>query len=148
MWDLTIHLLRAPTSSTLMDFPALGRSFHTIIRNVIPPLQLMWDLTIHLLRAPTSSISLVPLSNRCGISQFSPLQSPTSLLTLVPLFNQYGISQFFSLRSSASTVYSPLQSMWDLTINPLLGLSVLAGTPADVCLYTIVTAQAQAQAHR
>ena len=62
----------------------IGRGFHTLIDVVsyIPP--------------PSSSMSspaLVPLSNRCGISQSTPFQSPTFSLTLVPLSNRCVITQ-------------------------------------------------------
>ena len=39
------------------------------------PLQSMWDLTIHPIQGSASSLALVPLSNRCGISQFAPFRA-------------------------------------------------------------------------
>ena len=56
----------------------------------------MWDLTIHPLRGSTSSLTFIPLSNQCGISQSHPPSGSNVL---------------------AGTC-SSLQSMWDLIIHP------------------------------
>ena len=80
--------------------------FSTDVRSHNPPflgpnsslrshIQLMWDLTIYLLESPT--LHFVPLSNRCGISQSTPLEGPT--LHFVPLSNLCGISQSTPLRA-------------------------------------------------
>ena len=74
----------------------LGGGFYTLIRNAsfssptdvgshnLPPfraqhsywhcspIQSTWDLTIHTLRGSVSSLTLVLLSNRCGISKSTP----------------------------------------------------------------------------
>ena len=120
MWDLTIHPPSRPS----------------VLTGTSSPLKLMWDLTINPLWGLVSSFALVPLSNRCEISQSTPLRDSSSLLALVLLSNWYGISQSTPFRVSVlATAGFSLQSMWDPTIHPSLELNVLAGIPPSVLLW-------------
>ena len=111
------------------------------------PPQLMWDLTIHILREPTSLLALVSLSNRCGISQSTPLRGPTSSLALVPLSNRCGISQSTPLRGLASSLaLVPLSNRYRISQStPLQGpASLMAHHPVS----TTLRSSASSLAHR
>ena len=109
MWDLTIHPthrlvstsfhnnpnpslvdivrfdpLRIVVNLTILKTRLLGRGFHTLIKNVRFPLQPMWGFTIYSLRGLAYLLTLVPLSNRCGISQ-STLHTARCLLPFITI---------------------------------------------------------------
>ena len=87
------------------------------------PPQPMWDLTIHSPSEPRVSLALEPLSNQCGISQFTPLWGPTSLLIYRPVSSP--------LRGSMSSLaHCPVSSSNNICDSPSP-----SPPPADIILF-------------
>ena len=82
------------------------------------PLQPIWDLTIHPLRGPASSLTLVPLSNRCGISQSTPFGASVFVSTRSPLQLVCDLT-IHPFGGQCPRTCSSLQLVWGLTIHPL-----------------------------
>ena len=93
------------------------------------PTQPMWDLTIHHSSGPTSSLALVPISNRYGTPQSTPLQGTASLLTHPSVQPPSRLS----LLAGTPLVSTPLQGSASLLAHssclPPSGLSLLTSTP-------------------
>ena len=112
MWDLTIHPLRSLASSLAhrsvsTPFGASNVCFGTICNSSSLPLADMVIFGFFLSGFPSKVYNasagerfshpykkcFVLLSNRCGISQSTPLRDPASSLALIHLSNRCGISQ-------------------------------------------------------
>ena len=85
-------------------------------------LQSTWYLTIHPFQSPTSSLALVPLSNRHGISQSTPLKTQRPhWLSFLPPIDMVSHNPPLSRPNILTGSRSSLQSTWYLTIHPFQG---------------------------
>ena len=72
----------------------------------------MWYLTIYPLRTPVSSLTLVPLSNRYGISQFTPFQGSASSRAHRPMSTPLRFPASMLTHHPVSTPFEDQRPRW------------------------------------